>query len=274
MVLSDLVIQVKVDNEQIYAKLIEQEVMDCLMSINMRTENESVSRLKETNISLNKAPKVEVGYLLGEGFGTHFGDEKSCLNVPSQMHSNMSITDSMNTINNRLDSLFDENDPKNQYHNPLIKALSNSNLAIYDTQLNGNLISISNPFQNNTPKVAHSAANLLDTTNDEMLNHASLIAPPRRPPPPAANSTGASTQNFFLDSFEPAKPMLETMTKSNSFGFEDDFSSYSAVKLTTNNNQTTAPTRLPPPLPPFPSTSNLNERQTRKKFNFKSKVIH
>ena len=198
MVLSDLVIQVRVDNEQIYAKLIEQEVMDCLMSINMRTENESVSRLKETNISLNKAPKVEVGNLLGEGFGTHFGDEKSCLNVPSQMHSNMSITDSMNTINNRLDSLFDENDPKNQYHNPLIKALSNSNLAIYDTQLNGNLISISNPFQNNTPKVAHSAANLLDTTNDEMLNHASLIAPPRRPPPPAANSTGATADHCHV----------------------------------------------------------------------------
>lgn len=275
MVLSDLVIQVRVDNEQIYSKLIEQEVMDCLMSINMRAESDTFGRLKETNTSANTVPQVEVGDLLGESFIESFGNEKSSLNVPGQMHSNLSITDSMNTMSmNRMDSILGDMDQRHQYHNPLIKALSNSNLTIYDTPVNANQTSITHPFQNNAPKVAHSAANLLDSINDEVLSHASLIAPPRRPPPPASmNSTGTFAQNFYDDSFEPKK--TETIVKSSSFGFEDDFSSFPATKLTANSNPTTT-ARMPPPLPPLPTNpinSNLNELQTRKYFNSKTKIF-
>ena len=247
---NDLIIQVKVENEQYYSKLIEQEIMDCLMSINLRSEN-GLARLQEAPQISTPLQEVEVGNLLGDSFTADYeeknGNSNFYMNVPTQLHSNLSFTNNLHTVNtNKIDSLL-ENDSRHQYHNPMIKALSNSNLTMFDQPINFDLTSITHPFQNHQPKVTHSAANLLDSLNDEVLAHASLIAPPpRRPPPPQ------------IKLFQQLSNSSDTMPKSNSFGFEDDFSSFPVNKLANSNN--TVPAR-PPPLPPMSAFSNPPDQQ-------------
>ena len=243
-----------------YSKLIEQEIMDCLMSINMRGD-EAIPRLNEAPKIKTPVQEVVVGDLLGDSFSTDYSETTKnssnstfYMNVPNKLHSNLSITDNLYSVNtNKIENLL-ENDSRHQYHNPMIKALSNSNLTMFDSTANADLLNMNQPFEH-TPKYTHSAVNLLDSLNEEVTVHASLIAPPRRPPPPQTN-------NFQTNFASNTSTTHETIRKSNSFGFEDDFSSIPVNKLataSTNNGN-----GRPPPLPPFLGTSNSN--QTTRNF--------
>jgi len=266
LVINDLTLQIKIENEQIISKLIEQELMDCLMSLNKLTDTKTTPRLlEETNFNNNNnnnnnnnptINEVKVGDLLGDfSFDNEKENSHYFMNVPTKIHSNVSITDSLHSINtNRLvDFTTDDTSSRHHhYHNPLNnKCLSNSNLTMFDQQENHDLIGIIQPV-NNHPKSAHSAANLLDSMLDDIPNQTtnSLIAPPPpRPPPPPSTTT-----SFFNET---------TLIKSNSFGFDDDFSSFTNLnqKTTTNKPQT------PPPLPPFPSTANSNNNNNKTTFS-------
>ena len=220
------------------------------MSLNKLTDTKTTPRLlEETNFNNNNnnnnnptINEVKVGDLLGD-FNCDNEKENNShyfMNVPTKIHSNVSITDSLHSINtNRLvDFTTDDTSSRHHhYHNPLNnKCLSNSNLTMFDQQENHDLIGIIQTV-NNHPKLAHSAANLLDSMLDDIPNQTtnSLIAPPPRPPPPP-------TTSFFAET---------TLIKSNSFGFDDDFSSFTNL-----NQKTTNIPQTPPPLPPFPSSNN------------------
>lgn len=238
------------------------------MSINIRGE-EGFPRLVEPPKVTTPVQEVVVGDLLGDSFSTEYSESTSIssgsnfyMNVPNNLHSNLSITDSLYTMNtNRMEDLL-ENDSRHQYHNPMIKALSNSNLTMFEQNASVDSHSISQPFEH-TPKYTHSAVNLLDSVNEEVTLHASLIAPPpRRPPPPHATNSSANLFQSNGDQFTKPTTQNDSIPKSNSFGFEDDFSLIPVNRLASKSEP---PTR-PPPLPPFPGVNSNSNQPTRTKY--------
>lgn len=115
-------------------------------------------------------------------------------------------------------------------HNPLIKALSNSNLNDFDPKYAKNDHIITRQHS----KQMHSETNLLDISNEEISIMPNV--PPKRPPPPIP-------PNPFQQQNEPK------LIDISSNGFDDDFSK---VTFTTTTKSEIASNR-PPPLPPFPS---------------------
>ena len=126
---------VKVENEQSYQKLIEQELMDCFLSLNYLNENFQ-------KLSFEKKPSannIEVGDLLGSSFHASDDPEDSTktptdsglipfLNLPANLRPNVSIFGDMKHLNMN-DATYSD---RHQHHNPLVKALSNSNLHMFD----------------------------------------------------------------------------------------------------------------------------------------------
>jgi hypothetical protein len=154
-------------------------------------------------------------------------------------------------------------DVRHHYHNPLIKALSNSDL--FDNSLNepptAEIVNLHSHQQAaNTRHMQHSAVNLLDLSNDELSfgdsfattmhtnKHAmSQTMPPRRPPPPLPSQANKP------DPFKVNEPTpLITIDSASSLGFDDDFGSFGSLqnKQPTTTAVTHAATR-PPPLPPL-----------------------
>ena len=121
------------------------------------------------------------------------------------------------------ESIASNLDSRHQHYNPnlLVKSLSNSNLeTLTHTQ--------------NTHRFIHSAANLLDLSNNETFPCEQPKTIPHRPPPPL-----------------PAKPKYEQplieISSDNNSGFDDDFGS-----LTIDNKPSVQVPIRPPPLPPLP----------------------
>jgi hypothetical protein len=143
-------------------------------------------------------------------------------------------------------------DVQDKYHNPLVKALSNSNLNMFDSQIS----------QNNHPKYIHSAVNLLDVANEELIvTTAPMLVPPKRPPPPSSFPK-MSSDPFETSPFDDPVPTIQ-ITKDSAaslaFGFDDDFGKFSLNDKNNNSeslpppqNNTVIPTRAPP-LPPLPN---------------------
>lgn len=154
------------------------------------------------------------------------GSYVSYINVPSQLHSNISITSNMHNYKS-FDTDSISLDSKHEYHNPIIKALSNSNLS-----------SLNHPHTNT--RIAHSDANLLDLSLDEPI---SLSVPPIRPPPPPPSVTNKQQQQ------QQEQPLIEIESQ-NKFGFDDDFNSL-FINDTVQTQQVPQP--RPPPLPPYPN---------------------
>jgi hypothetical protein len=158
-------------------------------------------------------------------------------------------------------------DMRHHYHNPLIKALSNSNL--FDNSFNepptAEIVNLNSHHQP-AKHVQHSAVNLLDLSSDELSfdnsfapsTHTNKQAtnqtlPPRRPPPPLPPQTAVK-----LDPFKASEPTpLITIDSASSLGFDDDFGSFGNLQnkqSTTTTTTTSAPQAAtrPPPLPPLP----------------------
>ena len=131
-------------------------------------------------------------------------------------------------------------------HNPLIKALSNSNLDIYDQRFKNN-DTIRNVRTMHSKM--HSAANLLDVSNDENT-HFDLLSlsngmPPKRPPPPIP-------PNPIQYQPQKVESLIDIETPCT-HGFDDDFSAFTTNKNDFNQPQLVNVNR-PPPLPPLPSS--------------------
>ena len=243
----DLTLQVRVENEQSYQKLIEQELMDCLVSLNY--VNDSLHRM---SVDVDRE-EVKVADLLGSDFGPD--DESSSLpnddgafvsyiNLPTKIHSSTSITNDMRNLKTQ-----DLADVQDKYHNPLVKALSNSNLNMFETQ-------------SSHPKYIHSAVNLLDVANEELITTVPTLVPPKRPPPPS--SMPKLVDPFEMSHFDEQVPTIQVTKDSAAslaFGFDDDFSKFTPSSGSNENNHesliapqisTIIPTRAPP-LPPLPS---------------------
>ncbi len=293
----DITLQVRVENEQNYQKLIEQELMDCLISLNCVSDNLKRGVSVDSNEpEVNVAELVfyfflfiiifilcfQLNSLLGDDF--KYGEEnesfKSYINLPSQIrHNRLSITNDMDKMNAKNSNTSTGHD----YHNPLVKALSNSNLNMFNSFTNSNQLQLSKQATN-----VHSVVDLLGLSNNEdSLQH----PPPRRPPPPVPTQKPAATT--FKDIFgqddmiatsselsTPSQDQEETLvqisdippqpaplifvessgslnTNSNSnafFGFEDDFSSFNPTVAETNIKISSSTQQAPPPLPPPPTS--------------------
>jgi len=139
-------------------------------------------------------------------------------------------------------------------HNPLFKALSNSNLNDYDPEIEKNT-NIIKP----AVKQIHSATNILDLSNDEIPGFDVLttgltnVQPPKRPPPPIPANFPFQQQQLKIETDTINTPKLVDFDETTdlSMGFDDDFSKLSIVST---KNADIVPTR-PPPLPPMPKTS-------------------
>lgn len=139
-------------------------------------------------------------------------------------------------------------------HNPLIKALSNSNLNDFDPGHEKSEQIIKPPL----PKHIQSATDLLDMANDEIPGFRNVLTtqasfPPKRPPPPVPANP---FQQQFKTSFD--SPLVDLGPSNTEFGFDDDFSklSFSASKPIE-----IAPSR-PPPLPPMPDKKPSTPSET------------
>lgn len=213
------------------------------------------------------------------------------LNVPTQLHTDPNQLLGRFSSTSPSQSDFDSTSPEPNSHptrNPLVKALSNSNLnSVLD------LGSLAGQEHNQIHKFVHSEVDLLGL-NDEvqhpqlhqhhLLLHTTAAAPshlgvpPRRPPPPSFHNlaalahkedklidiqSDASNDDPVVVETEsgqiPRKPSLPLVEATNetsnvetaavTFGFDDDFS-----KLTTNELAFEQPSRPPPPLPPPSAT--------------------
>ena len=143
----------------------------------------------------------------------------SYINVPSQLHSNVSIMNRMKDLNSQEYNLISmEADSKHLHFNPspLYKHYSNS----YSEELNN----ISNKQQ-----TFHSEINVLDLSNQCKIS--SKIYP-ERPPPPVPPKPNLNE-----------KPLIEISTNNR---FDDDFNLLN-INGTKNFQQS-----QPPPLPPMP----------------------
>jgi len=261
-----MTVVVKIENEQSYEKLIEQELKDCLLSLSYLNDN-----MQKINLEKKYDTSIEVGDLLGSSFDN--GEDgisvdngfKSRLNLPVNIRPNSSITNDMANLN-----AYNVNyDDRHDHHNPMVKALSNSNLQMFDQQQHIQL----NNNNSSHLKVGHSAVNLLDLANEEPLITTSIysnvppLLPPKRPPPPAPTRNNSNPSLTPTNAFDETKPLfkIEEDNKStfndpfstissnnNKFGFDDDFGSLaiSAVKTEVSSNNSKAPPPLPP-LPPF-----------------------
>ncbi len=162
--------------------------------------------------------------------------------APSKIHSSYSIFREMNTgkMNPTLAAP----------HNPLFKALSNSNLNDFDPEIEKSASIIKPPV-----KHIHSATNLLDMSNDEIPGFDVLITaqssaqPPKRPPPPVPVANPFQ-QQLKLESDTAITPKLVDFDEPST-GFDDDFSKLS---FAATEKADIIPSR-PPPLPPLPPAS-------------------
>ena len=253
----DITLNVKVENEQSYEKLIEQELKDCLLSLSYLNEN-----IQKINLDKKYETNIEVGDLLGASFNTYEDREeceseengfKSYLNLPANIRPNSSITNDMQNL-----YAYDVNyDDRHGHHNPMVKALSNSNLQMLDQQ---HQLHVSNLH----PKNVHSAVNLLDLANEEPLITTSIysnvppLLPPKRPPPPPP-STKIITN--LLDDLSPLIKIEQNEElgfndnfTANPLGFDDDFGS---LKISNEKIETSKNSKVPPPLPPLPPFSGI-----------------
>ena len=148
-----------------------------------------------------------------------------------------------------------------QYHNPLIKALSNSNLTMFDhpvsNNISANLIDTTGHSKN-----VHSAMNLLDLVDEDaksisadsfrsLYSHQSSNSsqpslPPRRPPPPPNSQTSTisvgsnSSTSRIVDPFDQVfstndfgqPPIIQVDSAKSLNGFDDDF----GLVFTSSNN--------------------------------------
>jgi hypothetical protein len=217
---------------------------------------------------------------LGDDF--KYGEEnesfKSYINLPSQLRHNLSITNNMNQMKTKnIDTSTGHN-----YHNPLVKALSNSNLNMFNSMTNSNQLQLSKQNTN-----VHSVVDLLGLSNDEESQQHSA---PRRPPPPVPTQKPAATtfkdifgqddmiatsselstpsqdlQEETLVQFSDIIPQpaplifvessgsLNNNSNSNAlFGFEDDFSTFNPTEA--DNINKISPSQIPPPLPSPPTS--------------------
>lgn len=227
---------------------------------------------------------------MGDDF--KYGEEnesfKSYINLPSQLRHNLSITNNMNQMNEKN---LDTSAGHHNYHNPLVKALSNSNLNMFNSITNTNQLQLSKQNTN-----VHSVVDLLGLSNDDdtVQHH---LPPPVRPPPPVPTQKPAATtfkdifgqEDMIATSSELSTPSqdlheetlvqfsdlppqqpaplifvessssLNNNSNSNAFlGFEDDFSTFNPAAKE-DVNKISPSTTQPPPLPP-PPTSSLPAR--------------
>ena len=258
-----MTVVVKIENEESYENLIEQELKDCLLSLTYLNDN-----MQKINLDKKHQTNIEVGNLLGSSFNNESesisGDQdfKSYLNLPSNIRPNSSITNDMSNLNS-----YNVNyDDRHGHHNPIIKSLSNSNLQMFDQQQHIQLSSNNVHF-----KTGHSAVNLLDLANEEPLITTAIysnvppLIPPKRPPPPVRNNSNPSlTPTNVFDDDKNSLFKIEEDNKSSfndpfklnnndKFGFDDDFASLAISSVKSEVSQSNP--KVPPPLPPLPPFS-------------------
>ncbi|CAF0792552.1 unnamed protein product [Brachionus calyciflorus] len=219
----DLTVIIKVENEKKYLKIIEEELMDCLTSLDYCKNN-----IRKTSIIQDDVKVIDLLSDDTSSNGGSSGSFMSYISVPAQLHSNVSIMNNMHHLkSSEYDSLLINTDSRHEHYNPnpsIIKALSNSNLEVLNHGQSGH-------------RFAHSEANLLDLSNSELFTQTKPL--PSRPPPPPPVPTKPKLNE---------QPLIQISSDDNS-GFDDDFGS-----LAINDTKMNVPTK-PPPLPPKPTFS-------------------
>jgi hypothetical protein len=176
------------------------------------------------------------------------------LEVPAaSLRPNLSITNNLSNCN--LKSLaIDDDDLRHEHHNPIVKALSNSNLSLFD--------------EPHHTKYIHSTACLVDLSiNEDLEKHSRSVTslqPPKRPPPPPSlfNTSTAQNKQELIQPLIHIEPLI-TIESEKNVGFDDDFGKFQIIDTLPNQIPTNAP-----PLPPLPSTLPVSSSQTQPKAVF------
>jgi phosphatidylinositol-bisphosphatase len=238
----DLTLNVRIENEQSYERLIQHELKDCLSSLSYLNDN-----IQKLNLEKKAQTNIEVGNLLGNSFNEdsdimeeNENEQNNLLSLPSNLRPNSSITNDMIHLNS-----YDVNyQDRHSHHNPqqIVKALSNSNLQMFAM-----------PPQHTHIHQRNSAVNLLDIENEEPLIStmaAPLLLPPKRPPPPTFVLSTNDNKNKFTNED------INAAWGDDSGGFDDDFASLvlpSAASAASSSGET----RVAPTLPPLPLLPSL-----------------
>ena len=192
------------------------------------------------------------------------GPFSNYINVPSQLHSTLSVTNHMHSLSRSDLSQLTVDARQHDYFNPLTaKALSNSNLTLLDRP------------QPDSNKCVHSAANLLDlkattSTYYDPFEISTIPAPaaksqptpppqpqpPPRPPVPAFTNNNINSHKpppavavvpapaEILVSFDSSSSVTSSSGANAHFNFDDDFSTFLPSQIET------VVTSQPPPPPP------------------------
>lgn len=197
---------------------------------------------------------ISISSLLSESFAE---ENDGSLEVPAaSLRPNLSITNNLSNCN--LKSLaLDDDDLRHEHHNPIVKALSNSNLNLFD--------------EPHHPKYVHSAACLVDLSiNEDMEKHSRSVTslqPPKRPPPPPASFSNTQNKQELVQPLIQIEPLI-SIESEEKVGFDDDFGKLHISNSFSLPNQTQTNTNNAPPLPPLPSTLPVSSTQSQTKTVF------
>ena len=176
------------------------------------------------------------------------------MTVPSQIHTNISITNNMQVYNSSEVNFI--SNERHIYHNQSITSSSNTNIIDLES------FDEVNTYYDNSYKIP-SVSNLVEINNDEFKNSnnkANIV------PPPSDMKNNNSYSNISRSS-------LNQVESNADFKFDDDFGLL-PVKNVEDKNESNKPPLRPPPLPPLPPlpsflsiSSTITQNTENQKFS-------